>query len=240
MTIKILISSGCSFTDTSWDKTWPIYLAEYFPQAKRKELGLGSSGNGLISRKVIYQVSEALKKYQPDEILVGIMWSNRDRHEFYTQDEQNYENIDNWTQNPTNFIPGTNKSWNLVHWGWRNELSKLYFTTFHDNVGSLIYSYEHILRTQWFLKMHKIPYFMSSITKELFDDDITQMPDVKHLYDLIDQLQFLPVQGAHEWARDFSNLEFRDWDPWHPSPEQQKLFVEKIIIPFLKDKNYIQ
>ncbi len=238
MTTKILISSGCSFTDTSWDRTWPIYLAEHFPNAERKELGLGSSGNGLISRKTIYAVSEALKTYQPDEILVGVMWSNRDRHEFYTRNQLNYENTDNWIQNPTNFIPETNKSWNLIHWGWKNELSKLYFTTFHDNIGSLIYTYEHILRTQWFLKMNNVPYFMSSITQELFHNGLTELADVKHLYDLIDQSQFLPVRGAHEWARDHSGLEFRDWDPWHPSPEQQKLFVEKIVVPFLQLKNY--
>jgi hypothetical protein len=59
------------------------------------------------------------------------------------------------------------------------------------------------------------------------------------LYDQIDFSNFLPVVGAHEWARDHSNLEFRDWDSWHPSPEQQKLFVEKIIMPFLQEKNIV-
>lgn len=239
MTTKILISSGDSFTDTSWDRTWPIYLAKHFPNAERKELGLSSSGNGLISRKTIYAVSEALKTYQPNEILVGIMWSKIDRHEFYTHHQLNYKITDDWIQNPTHFIPGTNKSWNLIHGGWKNELSKLYFTTFHDGIGSLIYTYEHILRTQWFLKMNNVPYFMSSTTQEFFHNGITQLTDVKHLYDLIDQSQFLPVQGEQEWARDHSGLEFRDWDPWHPSPEQHKLFVEKVVVPFLQLKNYI-
>jgi|688.fasta_scaffold478225_2 hypothetical protein len=239
MKTKILISSGCSFTDTEWDKTWPVHLAEYFPNAERKEVGLGSSGNGLISRKVIYEVTEALKKYKPEEILVGVMWSSRDRSEFYTHDELKFDNSDGWRQNPTNFILGTNKSWNLLHWGWKNEYSKLYYSTFHDNIGSLIYTYEHVLRTQWFLKLNKIPYFMSNITEELFNNGISGAPDVIHLHDQIDKLHFLPVLGEHEWARDHSGLEFRDWDGWHPSPEQHKLFVEKIIVPFLQEKNYI-
>lgn len=239
MTTKILITSGCSFTDTAWDQTWPVHLANHFPNVLKKELGLGSSGNGLISRKVIYEVSQALKNYKPDEILVGIMWSNRDRSEFYSRDELAPENSDGWRQNPTHFIPGTSKSWNLLHWGWKNSLSKLYYTTFHDNIGSLIYTYEHILRTQWFLHLNRVPFFMSNITEDLFNNGITQEADVTHLHDLIDKSNFLPVKGEHEWARDFSNLSFADDDPFHPTSEQHKLFVDKIIIPFLKEKKYI-
>jgi hypothetical protein len=239
MTTKILISSGCSFTDTAWDRTWPVYLAEYFRDIERKELGLGSSGNGLISRKVIYEVSEALKKYRPEEILVGIMWSNRDRSEFYSRGQLKYENSDGWRQNPTNFIPNTNKSWNLLHWGWKNNFSKLYYSTFHDNIGSLIYTYEHILRTQWFLKLNNVPYFMSNITEELFNNNITNESDVKHLYNLIDKSHFLPVAGEHEWARDHSGLSFADDDSFHPTSEQHKLFTNQVVLPFLKEKNYI-
>ena len=239
MTVKVLITSGCSFSDTAWDKTWPVHLAKFFPEVEKKELGLGSSGNGLISRKVIYEVSCALQKYKPEEILVGVMWSNRDRSEFYTRDKLDHENTDGWRQNPNSFIPGTNKSWNLIHWGWKNHYSKLYYTNFHDNIGSLIYTYEHILRTQWFLKVYNIPHFMSNITEELFNNGITQEPDVKHLHDLIDKQNFLPVQGEHEWARDFSGLPFASDDSFHPSSAQHKLFVDNVIIPFLEEKKYI-
>jgi len=239
MAFKILITSGCSFTDTAWAQTWPVYLAKQLSNVKRKELGLGSSGNGLISRKVIYEVSNALKEYKPEEILVGVMWSNRDRHEFYTQRPLTHNNADGWRQNPTNFIPGTSKSWNLLHWGWKNELSKMHYSTFHDNIGSLIYTYEHILRTQWFLKLNGVPYFMSNITEELFNNGIVDELDVKHLYELIDRTSFLPVKGEHEWAKEFSALPFALDDSFHPTPNQHKLFVEKVIIPFLKEKKYL-
>jgi hypothetical protein len=239
MAVKILITSGCSFTDTAWDKTWPVYLSDQLPNIAKKELGLGSSGNGLISRKVIYEVSQALKEYAPEEILVGVMWSNRDRSEFYTRDKLEYENLDGWRQNPTNFIAGANKSWNLLHWGWKNHQSKLYYSTFHDNIGSLIYTYEHILRTQWFLKINNIPYFMSNITEEIFNNGIVKELDVNHLHNLIDRSSFLPVKGEHEWARDFSGLPFADDDSFHPTSAQHNLFVEKVIVPFLKEKQYI-
>jgi hypothetical protein len=61
--MKTLITGGCSFSEcvsTNID-TWPRHLARALPEYTHISTGLGSQGNGLISRRVIYEVSECLK-----------------------------------------------------------------------------------------------------------------------------------------------------------------------------------
>jgi hypothetical protein len=75
---KILVSSGCSFSDCFESNcTWPNHLAKYFD--KHYGLGRGSYGNGYISRSIIYTVTNLLKTIDAKDIHVGIMWSGIDR-----------------------------------------------------------------------------------------------------------------------------------------------------------------
>ena len=140
-------------------------------------------------------------------------------------------------KNPTKFIPDSASRWTILNQGWTIPLAKNYYRHFHDMIGQYIYSYEHILRTQWFLKLHNIKYFMSTYTNEVLQE--TTHPDVKHLHDQIDFKQFLPVTGEYEWCRDYSGLDFTVKGDNHPSSEQHQLFTEQIILPFLKEKQYI-
>ena len=84
--MKKLITGGCSFTEWPQNvETWPKFLLEQLPDYTHANAALGSSGNGLISRRVIYETTQALKQYDAKDILVGVMWSGPDRHDFYVQ-----------------------------------------------------------------------------------------------------------------------------------------------------------
>ncbi len=78
---------------------------------------------------------------------------------------------------------------------------------------------------------------MTTYTGEVFQN--IKHSDIKYLYDLIDFDCFLSVVGEYEWCRDYSNLEFPVKGDRHPSSDQHRLFTEQVILPFLKDKQYI-
>ena len=63
---------GCSFTETRIEKTWPVWLAKRLATKETIHTGLSCQGNGMISRKVIHAVHEALKTESAKDIIVGI------------------------------------------------------------------------------------------------------------------------------------------------------------------------
>ena len=76
--MKILITGGCSFSAD--DYCWPVHLQNKLSYDTHYQTGVGSSGNDLISRKVIWQVNKCLKSgIKPEDMLVGIMWSGKER-----------------------------------------------------------------------------------------------------------------------------------------------------------------
>ena len=83
---KILNTSGCSFSECvtyiAGNGTWPRHLAKTLEEHEHVSYAMGSQGNGLISRSIIYGVTKALQTYKPEDILVGVMWSGSNRHDF--------------------------------------------------------------------------------------------------------------------------------------------------------------
>ena len=238
--MKQLITGGCSFSECiGHPGTWPRHLADALPGYQHTSTAIGSQGNGLISRRVIYQVTETLKHTAAQDILVGIMWSGPDRHDFYINSVPEMFESDGWMENPTKFIKDSPGAWAIMNNGWKMHHAKIYFTEFHTQVGSLIYTFEHILRTQWFLKQHGIKYFMTTYTREVIPDYVKTWADIKHLCNEVNFSNFLPVIGEYEWCRDYSGLEFPMPNDKHPSVEQHREFTQQIILPFLKEKNYI-
>ena len=232
--MPVLVTGGCSFSEciSPWIDTWPKHLASYLPDYQHISTGMGSQGNGLISRRIVYQVTELLKLHTPGDLLVGIMWSGNNRQEFYssTKPVVNQEYV---MENPTRFIKESTGSWAIMNHNWKDQSSVLYYKNFFDIVGGAISSYEHILRTQWFLKIHNIKYFMTTYTGEVFSDDLKNHIDIQHLYKQIDFSKFLNITGEYEWCRDHSGLDFPIPGDNHPSSEQHKKFTEQVILPFL-------
>ena len=130
MKTKILVTSGCSFSEcinydvhgNNDNKTWPIYLREQLPGAEHYSEAMGSQGNGLIVRRVQYRLHELLKTHRPEDILVGIMWTGRDRFEFYfEQPIQFTTNIYGWIENPTRVADDAPGGWVILNPHWKHD-----------------------------------------------------------------------------------------------------------------------
>jgi len=188
---------------------------------------MGSQGNGLISRSIIYEVNEQLKTHGADDLLVGIVWSGPDRHDFYLEPDRHInslrQNTEDWMKNPTGFVPGINK-WVILNHLWNVDYSKIWYENFHSEMGQYITTLEHILRTQWFLEKHNIKYFMSTYNSNVLPKKLQDDLSSAHLYEQIDFTVFLPVDGMAEWAGVAHE---------HPSTEQHKQFTEQVIMPFI-------
>ena len=251
---KLLITSGCSFSEciSPAVKTWPKHLAKELIDYTHQSYAMGSQGNGLISRGIVYGVNEALKTHSPEDILVGVMWSGTDRHDFrctnpkllhFVSDKVN----NGWIENPTSFIKTQTKHWVILNQGWAdspNKEAEYYYRYFYDDVGSVIATLEHILRVQWFLQQKKVKYFFTTYTDDVFYPNALKHVEVEYLYDMLDFNYFLPVSSEHRWVVDNSkylDLWDRDWrnSPHHPKNEMHKEFVDQVIIPWLCERKFI-
>jgi hypothetical protein len=238
---KLLITAGCSFSEPP--NSWTKALSDAM-DIKTLFLGHGAGSNGIISKKVIYNTTESLKTYKPNEILVGIMWSGASRSEFYSQVQ--IESYGSWFHNPLTIVE--DKNYYLLNTHWDSIYCDSYYKNLYDMVGSVIKTIEHILNVQWFLKSQNIPYFMTEYYKDVFEREYTLFykgsyikivdhPDVKYLYDLIDFDNWIDAEDCQTWVMKYSNLLFPKENDPHPSYEQHKIYTENVIIPFLKRKN---
>lgn len=237
----ILITSGCSFSETAlpWIDTWPRHLASKLNVDTHISRGMSSQGNGLISRKVLYSIYDALKTYTADELLVGIMWSGPARGDYLIEDLAQFPKLNPSSFHSTCEIPtnvGEHKRWAILNPHWKHKLTNDYYRV-NGHEFLLYQTLEHILRLQWFLKLHNIKYFMSAYTTEVLGDSNTD--ENNHLHEMIDFTQWLPIDGCYEWCRDHSGLPMPTPSDNHPSSEQHGIFTDRIIIPFLKEKNYV-
>jgi len=242
---KIFVASGCSFTFEPWN--WPTFVAEEFDM-KLINVGMACQGNGLISKKLIYCVDSLLNEGKSAaDILVGIMWSGPDRHEFYTDDKSRLTNIDNWIENPTSVIPHPDnlyRSWVITNCHWKVNNSELYYKYFHHNTSSMIQSLQNILLTQWYLERKGVNYFMSTYL-DIFDKEKYSVIDeieVQHWYKMIDFSKFLPVKGCHEWVKEyygksngFNAPDNTGYIGIHPSKFGHERFTKEVIVPFVNE-----
>lgn len=238
---KKFIVSGCSFSTPGSKKlsVWPQLFMTHLPDYTLINKSKPSRGNGLISRAVIYEVQNQLQNgVLPEDILVAVQWSGWDRHENNVslpsgkEQELSFEQVLNkktgkyWHRYKVQgFIDDMPASWQVYNLHWEHKNSKLYYSTFHSDTGKLIESLEHILRTQWFLEKHNIKYFMTTMIK--FPDSCDE---TEHLFQMIDKSKFLPIPGMLEWGKS-TGLPLKD--DGHISTEQNGIFVETIVLPFL-------
>lgn len=258
--MKILLTGGCSFSQiktgtnskSKSDYTWPLFLQESLKIGEHYNDAVGGQGNDLISRQIVWKLSSLLKNYDASDILVGIMWSGESRHSTLVRFDQRNDLDFNYGQpvlhNDNTFYksmkfynPYTWDLTNCSHAGWgilRHDepLGEMYVRNFYNHEQSQIIALEHILRVQWLLKLHKIKYFMTTI-KNIFEN-MQGKNSMRHLYEEIDFDHFIPVDGEYEWVKN-NGLTFAD-NQGHPTADSHKAFVDQVVMPFLKEKKYIQ
>lgn len=235
----ILVTSGCSFSEctTSFPYTWPMHLQEYLG-CEHHSCAMRSQGNGLIMRRLLYTCDRLLKTNQPDDILVGVMWSGPDRFDFYTDEKIYLENPNGWDENPVSFIDDDPGGWVILNHHWDMELARQYYGNFHNAVYSQWLTLEHILHTQWYMEKHGIRYFMMPYISNVFPTYMDHHPQLEWLYEQIDFDSFVTREGCLEWCRD-NGSEKRQEEWFHPSPIQHLEYTEKMIIPYLRKNGMI-
>ena len=199
------ISGGCSYSQVPKDGvgtiappdiTWPVHVQKAFGLAQHEvdHTAIGASGNKIISRRVIHRVLKALKTHNPEDLLVGILWSGCDRHSVMLRENpRTYDKCTKLQSIPhtyaeflkekdvrgaqmvsTNFNTpltiGDDTQYNhyILNPHWEDELTVTYYNDFVDALGSIVQTCEDILRTEWFLKKHNIKYFMAEYDFDTF------------------------------------------------------------------------
>jgi hypothetical protein len=249
MSYQVFISGGCSssFTHHSYShRSWPVHLAQLLG-CEHQDVALPSQGNGMISRRVIYAIEQALKSTSAQDIIVGIFWTDMSRHEFY-----NDQNVAAWVDqfhwgNPTSIrpynptIPRRDRNWILLNPHYTKEYADTYYRMFHNDIDSQIKTCEHVLRTQWYLEKNNIKYFMGTYTHNTFNKHLLDNPEVSWLYNQINQDMLIPIVGMLEWGNELTDpeLKFNPDDVYHLNTPQSKALTDQVIWPFLKEKNYV-
>jgi hypothetical protein len=235
-----LFTSGCSLTHQNC--SWAYQLANI----KGYELhnyAFPCIGNGIIAKRLIYNLEKL--NPNPEETIVGVMWSAPDRHEFYINEPKKLDNIDGWVDNPINVTE--NKNWFLVSPHWETKFSKNYYEEYHTTIGNFIRTIENILLVQSYLKNKGYRYFMTTMMNmfEIENANIGLMIDneeISYLYNLIDKEKFLPVRGCYNWVIDNLGKEGivnPDIYDIHPNEYGHKTFTENVILPFLNNNQYL-
>jgi hypothetical protein len=239
------------------ENSWPHICKEKL-NCELHNLTEEKIGNALISRKLIYKINELVKTHNTDDIIVGVMWNTPNIHERYIDNGKNDEYVRKPEIELTSVVEGV-KNWRVLNHEWisSSEDTEMYFKVMYDKIQSYVFSIEHMLRTQWYLKKLGIKYFMTShidlfyeqenylkmydfkklkeFGKLRYDLGITKYSEVHPLHNMLLKSTFLPVDGMLEWLQEhYPNEGFRDSEKLNPNQLGHEKFVTEIIIPFLK------
>lgn len=239
----ILITGGCCYSDcisVPRFKTWTQQLSEII-NYKHYPTGLTSQGNGLISRKVLYKIETLLEQgIDPSKMLVGIMWTDPTKDDFYLDHKPDvtFQKNDAF-ENPTMFVPNDPGGWVIMNKHWIDKYSRGFYQIFYNRVWAQIQTYEHVLRTQWYLERKNIKYFMIPFTDRVFNKKFDQYENVSWLSKQIDWSKFPTLRGEYNWLQDNAPHLPLGIDGFHPSEQQHLYYTENVIIPYLKENRLI-
>ena len=175
---KIFLSNGCSHTAgseidpnslrTCKEKAWPRFVAEHYGM-NSVNIAEGGSGNEQISRSTMLNVISAIDQYgkDPNDIVVGILWSGFDRYEYWSPKHQEHRsftmNVKKTPYTPEDVVIQYVEARSLVE------------TKNYSNYKNLYY----MLTTAKLLESYNIKYFfangLQSFTNPKEFNDSTQM-----------------------------------------------------------------
>lgn len=201
----MIITSGCSFTAgveledyvDNWEKgleesklIWSYKIKEaLWPDANFFNAAKSGGSNSAIVRKTIYYTNEILKKYNPEDIVVLIMWTGVDRREWrinksdldYKQSDFKYENTtatDASVLKERNIKKIMKEFYHPVWTDFRREYLKEigidkiilnYYKSLINKESSLYDTLKNIEYLSMFLDKNNISYYYTSSDRHIFD-----------------------------------------------------------------------
>jgi len=248
---RYLITSGCSFTAhlVEPNVAWPNHIKDW-QVINCAEM---SSGNGLISRNLIATMPHYIDKNPT----VAVMWSNPNRFElFYNTESNNYDKIYNTMKDVGGFLnqPYTGKweAHKTSNWaksgggfgGWKfdsedlNNDMKMYIKNFHNEELQFIQTLEHILRIQWYCKVHNLK-LINMCWQDIFTGQgeliVNKYENAVHLWEQVDWSAWWfhdKYGGLQEWCIDNG---YEHFPGSHPTTEAQQHFAKEIVEGLLND-----
>ena len=268
MTIKHLVTTGCSFSTPG---KWPHYLDSRLENIQVYNLGRDSAGNDWISKTAIYQSHKLLQSgVQPEEILIIVMWSGIDRKGLFisnneTNDYDKFISTDvdcpiHFLNQPVNTKASSNKTAGYILGSMSAYLGTEHAREHKTNWLSCfameelaVESYEHFLRLQWFCKSYNIKLLNLTYgdilhypNSQFLDPEKTGpltneiYESVRHLYDMVDFDQWAFYgKTAGQFEYTLNNKLLFDADGHHPSLSANEHYVDNFLIPILKEKALI-
>lgn len=225
MTIKKIITCGCSFSDSMY--SWNMQLENYFTGIDFEHLGMGSQGNELIQKKTSLAVIESLEKYKPEEILVLVMWSGTERKTFYINNPETIDEARNngfriWgkqladLKNNITHKEEITETGGVVEFnrlgGWFNSnflypginLTKEYFNSTVDIINAVHTTIENIIMLQNICKLHNVKLYQQFYRSYVYEDILNNQHNqiIGYLYKQLDYSTIISTTGIFEYLRD--------------------------------------
>ena len=248
--VKMIYSDGCSLMagaehdswqindDTGYeecDTVWSKYVQKsYFNKAEFLSRASTGSSNYGIARRTVKFVNELLKEYQPDDILVCIMWTSMYRKDYRVRneinpnkhkknDEKNFiatlptDNLISLNQKPKGALANNKMRIQLLRDNDLLQVTDSYYRNFNNPWAFTYDSYSQIEYTNLFLKLHGIKslqcfafgdhfYYKNFNNDNVTPDNYTdEIANRCKEYNIYYVKREQPI-GFYEWAQDTYEL----------------------------------
>ena len=214
--MKVLLTSGCSFTETEEGHTrcCPLPLSEIL-NVPLVNYAKSSVGNQYIARTVVQGVERLLEELSAEDLLVGVMWTGIDRHEVYQGDD-----------------------WQILNAHWDDPLSTAYYNNLHDLTGAALTTAYWQFLTEQYLQNKGVKYFMTRMSAYPSELSLEGTDNAEYKLLKASRKNWLPVEGEFDWLEAYSDTVFtkRESEGYHCHPDdvQHKTFTRQVIMPWLK------
>lgn len=248
--IKNLVVNGCSFTNEDFGNTWATFLSQSHCLESYYNKGAPGAGNYYICNSTINFLEE--KKFNPDETMIMIMWSGTGRKDLNITAEwwhhlknDRYHSLRNHNdKHHYVFSGGVCNSWR------QNKITKEIFEWHYKLSNPTILcldSLMNFINLENYLKVHKYQYkFTSYFNYWSPTDEINQLSgdysigyfckDLS-IYQNYDFSNWVFVNDQFDSLGEFANNMNALDKSTHPLPLAHEKFVEKIILPSVKNVN---
>jgi hypothetical protein len=231
MTIKMVITGGCSFSDQYSLHTWPVILQQRvqskYPEIEFRHTGLASQGQELIQKKISLALIEELERYKPEEILVLPMWSGTERKAFWIDNPNTVKNItagwskkgmswnlqfhDLYSQRDTADLQDVNNTRYNPNGGWYHcnyespdsKISKEFFDIHSTVIGFATISLENIIFLHNLCKLKGVLIYHSFYRSYVYNDiyENREHLNLKYLFKMLDHDNIISTIGMYEHLR---------------------------------------
>ena len=252
MKVKKIITGGCSFTEgDTWASLLRDLCNENYPGVRFKNTALTSQGQELIQKKISQELIESLQEYQPEEIVVLVMWSGTERKCFYVNNpyviSTDLKNV--WTDNRNPICDLKNKhnptaAWYTCNWydleksEYSTNIVKTHFSLVEDSAYAVHLSLENIIFLQNLCKVHNVKlYQMFYMDYPL--EDVEQYKDheiVEYLYKQFDQSSIVDKKSIFTYLKELNNDELYFRKDAHPTKQGHKLWFDQVLLPHVTNK----